>query len=111
MSTKKREGFRSSPLAGIEATLLDAVSAVDVGDWVEIDGRHPTTVHVKGITTATVKVHVSNNPTKPANSVHDVQIGSDVVADGSVEITAPYKWVKTRISAHTSGAISAFLMG
>jgi len=95
----------------LEGVLLNAIVAVNDGDWIDVGGFGNFTVQVKGITTATVKVHGSNNPTKPANTVHDFQIGADVTADGVVTYAFPVRWIKARVSAWTSGSISAWAIG
>lgn len=89
--------------------LLDAIAAVDDGVWVEVKGFPRGTVHVSGITTATVEIRGSNAVNKPANTAHEVQIGSNITTDSLVAIDSPVRWIKARISAHTTGTISANL--
>ena len=90
-------------------TLIDALAATNDGVWVDVSGFKDFTLHVDGITTATVQWHGSNKATLPANTDDDSQIGVDITADGLYQAPGPFKWMKASISAWTSGTISAFL--
>ena len=90
--------------------LLNAATAVTVGTWERVSSYTRSSVHVKGITTATVIINGSNSATKPANADHEIQLSS-VTADELVSIDLPVKWMKVRVSAYTSGTISAWLEG
>ena len=90
--------------------LLDGVTAVTVGTWERTSSYTRSSVHVKGITTATVIINGSNTLTKPANADHEIELSS-LTADGLVSIDLPVKWMKVRVSAYTSGTISAWLEG
>ncbi len=94
----------------IEATLLDAIGAVNVGNWVAVSGFSKYTVIITGITTATVVVNVSNSVAAPADAAHEAEEGS-VTADGKVLIDGPVRWAKARVSVWTSGTITARLVG
>lgn len=91
--------------------LLDGITAVDDGAWIDVEELENKTVHVKGITTATLHICGSLDQTKPANNVNEIQIGDDITADALIEIPAHLKWIKVRCSAWTAGTISAFLGG
>ena len=95
----------------VNAQLLTNVVAISDGEWVGVDGFYPFTVHIAGITTATVQVRVSNLPTRPADAVHEAQAGFDVIADQVVVVDYPIRWVKCRVSAWTAGTINAYLYG
>lgn len=93
------------------ATLLTAVTATSDGEWVPLEGLYPFTVHVDGITTATAQLRVSNSPTAPVNTDNEVQYLADITAEGAWAVEIPFRWVKVRISAYTSGTINAYLFG
>lgn len=90
------------------ATLLSAVVATDDGVWIDIEGFNEQTVHIEGITTATAKVNISATPTKPANNAHGIEAAS-CAADCAVVVSMGVRWIKVRVSAYTSGTISAYL--
>lgn len=107
-------GIRTAQALGhhnLDAQLLTDVVATTNGEWIGLDGFYPCTIHISGITTATVQVRVSNSPTRPADAVHEAQAGFDIVADQLVTIDYPVRWVKCRISAWTAGTINGWLYG
>ncbi len=91
--------------------LLDGVTATGDGVWVDTKRFKVSSIHVFGITTATVQVRGSNARTKPANNVDAIQIGANITADGIVSIAYPLRWIKCKVSAYTSGTVSAVLQG
>jgi len=92
-------------------TLLNAVTATNTGTWTRAHRMHPFTVVVSGSFSATVKVYVANSASAPSDSDHDFpQLGDDMTAPGVVHSDGPYEWVKVRVSAYTSGTISANLV-
>ena len=94
-----------------EATLVNAVAATQDGEWVDIYGVHPLSLDISGITTATLQVRISNDLVKPADTSHERQAGTDITADSTVTIDAPYRWLKIRISAWASGTITVRMVG
>lgn len=92
------------------ATVLDAVEAQGNGTWTSIEGCSNFSIHVTGITNATVVVTGSNAPTEPAAATHGIVLAT-VTSDAIVRIDMPVRWVKVRVSAWTSGTISAYLEG
>jgi hypothetical protein len=92
------------------ATLLADAAATGDGSWIAVEAFNAYTIHVSGITTATVIVNVSNAPAKPANNDHEIQAAS-VSADSIINVTMPSKWVKARVSSYSSGTINAYLEG
>lgn len=92
----------------MEAKLLDAQGATTDGVWIPVDGFDKFNVHIKGISDATVIINASNNPTKPANATHDIQLDS-ATADKMVIVDAPMRWIKARVSAWIGGTISVYL--
>jgi hypothetical protein len=97
---------KSSVLRGV---LMNAVTGTTDGEWVEIAG-YQGTVHITGITTATVEVDVSNEPSKPEDTSHGITLSS-VTADAGIVVNAPWRWIKVRCTSHTSGTISAYWEG
>lgn len=95
----------------ISATALDAAVAVGNSTWIEVRGHKSLSVHVTGITVATVSITGSNTPTIPADATHHVDVATAVTADAIVNISTPLRWIKVRCSAYTSGTISAYLEG
>lgn len=91
--------------------LLDAVVATADGVWVDAKRFKTSSIHVFGITTGTVQVRGSNARVKPADNTDAIKIGSDITADGIVSIAYPLRWIKCKVSAYTSGTISAVLQG
>jgi hypothetical protein len=92
------------------ATLLSAVVATGNGEWVQVAGYTPITVSAEGITTATVDVRGSLAPVKPADATHGFALGS-FTTDGALVIENPCEWIKVRVSAYTSGTITAYMLG
>lgn len=92
-----------------QTTLLNAVGAVDDGVWIDTGNFNEASIHVEGITTATVQIRGSDESTKPANTDHAVQIGTDITADGRVEVAVLPRFIKARISVFTAGTISVFM--
>jgi hypothetical protein len=95
----------------VEATLLDAIVATDNGEWLDVRGLEAWSIQIDGITTATLQIRGSNNPTIPSDSAHGEQLGSDVTVDAIYYTDSPLNWVKVRCSAWTTGTISAYLRG
>lgn len=98
-------------IKGNSATLLDNVTAVTDGEWIDVRRFREKTVHVKGTFTATVKIAGSCEPTMPANTDHGVQIGADITAPAIVEINPVIKWLKVYVPAYTDGSIDAYFFG
>lgn len=91
----------------VHIKMLDALAAADNGVWIECHGYDQVSIHIDGITTATVTVNASSKATKPANTVHDI-VRASLTADGEVTYQVLPRWMKCRISAWTSGTVSAF---
>lgn len=101
----------STGFSVVDAILLNAVTATGNGEWINIEGFHPLSFQISGITTASVQFRGSNNPTKPADASDEFQLGSTVTADALVALDAPVKWLKAKVSAYTSGTISVYMVG
>lgn len=92
----------------VSATLLDGVSGTSNGTWLCVLGMGPYTVHVKGITSASVRLHGSNDPTQPNDSAAEIQIGSDITQDALIRIQDPMRWFKASVPVWVSGTISVY---
>ena len=93
------------------ATLLDSVATQDNSEWMDVAGIFPFTIHVTGIADATLQLRSSNATERPPNASQDVQLGSDISADGIYSVTVPMRWFKTIVSSYTSGDITAYFEG
>lgn len=106
----------------IQITMLDAVTASSLGQWVDVIAFNEGVVQVSGITTATVNVRGYNIGTAvPANSVTGYVMGANVTASGDnvVMIGAGAgtgaagqmpRFLKVDCSAYTGGTITAALV-
>ena len=92
----------------ISATLLDGVSATSNGSWLNVLGLGPFTVHVKGITSATVRLHGSNDPTQPVDASAEIQIGQDITSDVLIRVPDPMRWFKVSMPVYTSGTVYVY---
>lgn len=101
------KGESSLANAALVSRLLDSVVAIDDGDWIPALGFFPFCFEISGITIATVQIRGSLAPTKPDNTDHGFQLGSDFTTSGNQSLTslAPMRWVKARVEAWTSGTI------
>lgn len=92
--------------------MIDGVAATGDGVWFDVSKLKSYTIHVKGITTATVSITGSNAPTQPLDSAHETLLSSGTfTADGILEKLVTTRWLKARVSAWTSGTIYAYLYG
>lgn len=94
----------------VRATLLDAVTALTDGEWINVSGYQPGVVQVKGITTANVEVDGSCQPSRPSNTEHGFTLET-FTAPGAVRILDPVEWIKVRVVSYTSGTISGYYLG
>lgn len=95
------------PKVGQRCKLLDEVETTSNGEWVSIQGMERSSVYVDIADTATVQVRATNEEA-PANS-DDGGLVEEKTASGFVQLRAPARWIKAKISAHTTGKVSAFL--
>ena len=98
-------------LVQLEGTLLDAVQATGDGEWVEVRGLTPFSIDLYGISGDTVQIQGSNAATRPENTAHGNQIGSNVTADAIIGITTPVNYLKVMVTVYGSGTITAYLSG
>ena len=91
--------------------LTDAITSTD-GEWIDVSGLASLTLHVSGITTATVEVDGSNEIVRPANDAHGIKLNAtDIASDQIVFLTGGLRWLKVRIPDYTSGTINVYLEG
>src|SRR3990167_6184910 len=85
----------------LHSVLIDAeAAATDDGAWVDLGPyRTDVSIHVTGITTATVTINGSSAQTIPADSANGVAIGAAITADTILTLTAPPRWIKARVTA------------
>jgi hypothetical protein len=95
------------PKVGQRVTLLNAVVGTSNGEWVNTQGYGRNSIHVLIANTATAQVRASNEVAPAATD--DGGLVEQVTASGFVQLPTPARWVKVKISAHTSGAVSAFM--
>ena len=95
----------------LNAKLLDAIVATGNGEWIDVRGLKSYNIHTSGITTATIQVRGSNDEARPSDATHDIQLGSDITADGMTQFTAPVRWIKARVTVWTSGTITVIIEG
>ena len=96
--------------ATLRATLLNAAAATGDGEWVQLGGFHPCTVHFDFTGVATIELDAHNSPTRPLDTDHGFVLNS-TSTDNAIQISNPYEWVKARVTSFTSGTVSAWLVG
>lgn len=92
------------------ATPLNGVNGVFAGEWFAMEGFDHFTVHVSGITTATVNVRGSNRPTKPPSSNNEILLQS-LSSNAVVDIALPVRWLKVDVSSYSEGQVYAWVEG
>lgn len=94
----------------LKYTLLDGVTGTTAGEWQDVRLWSRLSIHLTfGVGTA--QIFGSCKPEKPADATDDVQIGANITSDTIYEVTAKINWIKVKVSAYTSGAISAYAVG
>ncbi len=86
-------------------TLIDGAVATTDGAWVDVGRYSKCSIHVDGITTATVTINGSNAQTIPADSANGDAIGSSITADGWVSLDPLPRWLKARVTVWSSGTV------
>ncbi len=105
------ETNRVQGVTTMKATLLDAIVATGNGEWIDVSGLEKYNIHTSGITTATLQIRGSNDETKPSDATHDIQLGSDITADGMKQFTTPLRWLKVRVTVWSAGTITTVIEG
>jgi hypothetical protein len=94
----------------MRANLIPAAVGIGNGEWIDTSGMSVMTIHITGITTATVEVDGSNEPTRPADATHGIKLnGVDITANQIFAVQVPVRWLKARVTAWTTGTINAYL--
>lgn len=93
---------------GENHTLIDAAVAVDNGQWIESLEFTEGSISVIIATTATVQIRGTDQPTKPTNAEHGLQIGSDITSSQLYSISQLPRWIKARVSAWTAGQVDVY---
>lgn len=88
--------------------LLDGVTATSDGVWVDCGLFTEGRAHLAP-GTGTLQLRGSDEDTKPANNTDGYQIGSDVTAVDDIEVAVLPRWIKVKVSAHTSGTHNAWV--
>ncbi len=94
-----------------ERTLQSAIAAVDDGVWVDVTAWSRISVHVIPTNVSTSQIFGACTPTIPANNVDHAQLGSDISANEIYEVSAKIKYIKVKVSAWTSGTVTAYAIG
>jgi hypothetical protein len=126
-SKKLGDFFQSQAIASIYSTnqtyslssgaltmatcMLDNVTCVAPGDWIDVHAFRDKSIHVMGVTTATLQIRISNSPIEPAMTDDGIQLGANITANGVHATTTPCRWMKVMVSAYTSGTIKVFFFG
>lgn len=92
----------------VVCTLVTDATGTTNGSWLNVLGMGPFTVHIKGITSATVRLHGSNDPTQPTDATAEIQIGVDLTSDALVTVDSPLRWFKASIPTYVSGTINVY---
>lgn len=86
--------------------LIDAVSATSDGVWIDTADFPDGSIEVTIATTATVQIRGSEAATQPAAATSGNQLGSDITATATFDLTNAPKWIKAKISSWGSGAVT-----
>lgn len=91
---------------------LTNATALTDGQWMSVKGVQPLSIHITGITDATVEIDGSNAPTMPANTTHGIKLNSsNITTNQLIELDLSLAWLKVRVTSYTSGTINADLIG
>jgi hypothetical protein len=89
-----------------------ASGTLDDGKWALIDALYPLVLSVSGDFTGTVKLYVSNQPTRPTDGDTDHgQLGTDITAPTVQIWDAPFKWIMRKDSGVTGTPVVGVLTG
>ena len=90
--------------------LLDAVTGLTPGFWVNTEGYEAFSVEITGLERqAAVIVSGSNEPDRPSG--HGTPLAPTVKANAFLDIQIPMSWIKCRVVKHTLGVITVTLQG
>jgi len=92
-------------------TIISGETSTTNGVWFDTAGYEAMSFHVEGISGETVEVHGSNKPDKPSDADDEIQMGSDITADGIFAILTPLAWTKVLINVGGAGTVSVYFLG
>jgi len=96
----------------LQARALDAVTATGNGEWIDIRGARDMSVHVSGTYVGNVSIRGSCSPTIPADTAHEVSIGTPTADAESINtVSKSVNWIKIHVTSFTSGSITADVIG
>lgn len=91
--------------------LIDAeAAATNNGVWIDSGAFDTGSIDVVISNTATVQIRGSDAPTRPADTAHGNQIGTDITASSIYSIQQPPRWLKARVSAYTNGQVDVWAL-
>jgi hypothetical protein len=92
-------------------TIIADEIGTTTGVWFDTAGYEAMSFHVEGINGETVEIRGSNKPDKPDDSDDEIQMGTDITADGVYAIVTPIGWVKVLINVGGAGSVSVYFLG
>lgn len=97
--------------SALQITLVDAATGTTNGQWVDVIDYAEGSIHVAGISTATVQLRGYTIGTSlPANSVQGFQLGSNITAtadnQAAISLSTMPRFLKAIVSSYTSGTIT-----
>jgi len=95
----------------VAAQLLSGATSTGNGTWMDANGLNHMLITVRGITTATVEIDLSNDLAEPLATDNGLTLGAPLTADGFVQADVTARWIKCRVTAYTSGTINCVLQG
>ena len=90
--------------------LLDGAAATENGTWIRTETLKYASVEIFGTFVGSIQL-CGTNQLSPASNYDGFAFGSVVTAPGQAVLTMPCRWVKAKVTAYTSGALSAILHG
>jgi hypothetical protein len=92
---------------GVGVKLLDGAAAVVDGPWTDVRTLRPGSIDLFGTFVGTVVIEGCNQDTQPLSSFAGHQIAS-LTSPSLTAVNMPMRWIRARVTAHTSGSINAF---
>ena len=95
----------------LNEVMLRGGVATGSSEWFDVSECESLTVHIAGITSATVEIHGMNtDQTRPAKATDGVVLATTTVSD-LIYIPGPINYIKVKITAWVSGTVTADLAG
>src|SRR5262245_57813214 len=96
----------------MRAQLLTNQAATTNGEWIDVSGFNQFSLDIRGITTATVEIDLSNEAIRPADTTHGTALNATPInADQLVMVNVVARWLKVRVPTYTSGTINCYFEG